>query len=1293
MTRKQSQPPLRIGIDFGFGFTGVALLDDDSRVLERAAATHRTRTADISQALQERRANRAMRRRVRSRRKRLRDFRALLKEMGFPPVLPAPDEEAKARPGNRLYAVAHWRGWDYAELAELLMEQPDDDAPPRPARMVREIDDFLKEQEIFPVPASRLKRGRPPKPARRESRDSKSFRDRQGAWEQAGKALENGDRPGADLLRWAELEISCLGGLAEAVCAARDAAERADANPDDDDLLAAAERARDESDSLRETLNGDDPEKISAWIEKRLDLVFGEIPKDRRGDLLREIMVRLGLADGREPHRAGKLYAPGRNRHRAKALDELREKLRKALRDAGRGDEYEKWKSRAEKILRDQRPKRVDNRKPGKCRALDAETGGRCKCNVPRRDHPEIRRILFETAARQMKIRPDGAAEFRELDDGEFHDLLACADFEKGEVNGEKWRDFFKRFPTPPAKRDEDGEALRTMRDQLRDIVRSGGKGRTALCRTHMAEKLQLLKDGQTESDRWQEISGERVLSRADAKPSLLHRADKICAEVRRMLAAAGFPDPRQAPLAHVGVESARFDIAALSAAEGRKMKKMKKSAYGKKRGRSRHAMARAQGDLCVFCGETLGADVTVDHVFARARRGGDAHKNRAAMCAACNTQKWKLGEVKLNPDALRALAENDPTKAEFLQALARGGEKIASEANLAAAQATMFGAKIIRGMLAEMLIGDLSRPENAKRMREIFPVQRAADLARVREKWFPAVNRQKRALRARVRDDEKNSGDAVVLQVGDDPKEIPGVLQNPDRPKPACLSVPAPGRLKITPAPGSECVETVWLERDDSRTLKILPSASRAKRGPWTFAAAGECEINLREQKIRGKLAAVDDEADPEKWPFAVLSRGDGILRIRADSPGECKLRFSGWPLRIVVRPAKDDPVRKYHHAVDAVVAAARVDWAKIARMARDAGERGERANAAFAQAIQNARPLDRNGKPFPDAAPPPEQNEWLLEDSISESGTKRSKTKREPWGIWKNPDDPDAPILVQRCRLDRLTRGDLKKITPAADEIRRALESAWAEIDSLPEEQREKFVTVVGTGPNKKECIAAEWFLQKRREAWAQVNALPPERRAQAVRVRTENRGGDDERQTEFIREKWFREDWENRAVLFLDPLRVRSVPLQVGANPRSPFAVRRRGVLHRFNRVEHWGEVVLWKNPDGTLDCVRRRPPFYRNRDNREWETEKRDGEWVEKKPPQDAEEIARFKRGDTVRIEGIEGCDQTKRKIKAEVGQWRVTKLGETGATLVALDDDARKTGKAEKFRDYRALRRA
>ena len=321
MTRKQNQPPLRIGIDFGFGFTGVALLDG-SRVLERVVARHRTDQADISQALQDRRANRAMRRRVRSRRKRLRDFRALLAEMGkaFRPVLPARTEAEKQRPGNRLYAVAHWRGWDYAELAELLMEQPDDDAPPRPARMVREIDDFLKEQEIFPVPASRLKRGRPPKPARKESRDSKSFRDRQGAWEQAGKTLENGDRPGADLLRWTELETSCLGGLAETVCAAGDAATRAEANPDDEVLLADAERARDESDELRETLNGDDPEKISAWIEKRLDLVFGEIPKDRRGDLLREIMVRLGLADGREPHRAGKLYAPGRNRHRAKAL-------------------------------------------------------------------------------------------------------------------------------------------------------------------------------------------------------------------------------------------------------------------------------------------------------------------------------------------------------------------------------------------------------------------------------------------------------------------------------------------------------------------------------------------------------------------------------------------------------------------------------------------------------------------------------------------------------------------------------------------------------------------------------------------------------------------------------------------------------------------------------------------------------------------------------------------------------------------------------------------------------------
>ena len=1365
MTRKKSSSPsLRIGVDFGFRFTGLALMDG-ARVLARVVATHRTGKADISQTLKERRANRAMRRRARSRRKRLRDFRALLKEIKIPAILPALDEKTKALPGNRLYAVAHWRGWDYAELVQLLMEEADDN--PKSTAKVREVDNFLKRQNVFPVPDRLLKQGK--KPTRGKGKTDNFLRAQTQAWEEAENArqqnrLREADaETEADLTRWVELQTSCLGGLADAFHDALDAEKKAEENPGDETLAAAAEENRDKAEALRELLDGEGEDKvsqISEWIDGRLDLVFdGELPEDKREKLRDEIMVRLGLDDGRKLHRDGKLYAPNRNRHRAKSLNELGEKLRLILRDEGREGEYEKWWERAEKILtRRQRPQKVDNRNPGKCPAVGEKTGVRCGNNLPRRDKPEIRRLLFEIAARQMNIRPEGAMESRKLTEDELRDLLACADFDKGEIDGKKWRDFFARLPTPPAKRDEDGEELRAMRDQLRDIVRSGKKNRTALCKKHMRETLQLLKEDKTESPRWSALHGRRILGRADAKPALLHRADAICAETRRMLAAAGFPQPRKAPVVHVGVESARFDIASLSANEGRKMKK---SAYGKKRGRPRHDMARAQNGLCILCGEAMGANVTVDHIFARARRGGDSHKNRAAMCAACNTRKWKFGEVQLHPDALNALAKNgQEAKAAFLQALAARGEKAASEVNLAAAQTTMFGAQIVRGMLAEELIGNLHKPENAKKMTAMFPVQRAADLARVREAWFPNINRQKRALRARkASEDEKKKKLCVDLCVDDEPEEVSGTLQNSETPLPSCVRVSAPGKLRIEPAPGRECVCTLWLEEERRETVNLQ--------------AGKEHAINLRRKGIQGKLAAANGEADREKWPFEILSREDGILTLRARDSGPCELLFNGRPLRVIVRPAKNDPVRDYHHAADAVVAAAKIDWGKIARMAADARKRNAKANDEFNRQLQNARPLDANGDPFPDSAPPEGDDQWLLPDRVFETGSKRAKTKREPLGLWKDPKNPDAPeILIQRCRLDRIARKDLNAIIPPADEIRQALEAAWREVGKMPEENRKQFVNATGSGEGRQEFLSDQWFLQKRRKAWDIVNALPPERRAEAVRIRRERDGGE----TEFIREQWFREDWKNRAAMFADPLRVRSVPLEVGRNvaqkkiaaltrkelaripdshaaersalgeafqnpqavlpgkqpetdrlnpewlaaldekdilhpdntaavpmrkkseddddrinPRDrAFAIQRRNATHRFDRVENWGETVLWKKPDGSLHFARRRPPFYRNRHNCEWETEKgKDGEWKEKKPETADEVIAHFKRGDRVRI--VEYGN-----IPKEEGLWRIVKLDKRGATLAPLDDDARRNlpnGQRVKNKSWGALRPA
>ena len=1164
MAQKESSHHLRLGVDFGFGFTGVALLDG-ARVLDRAVISH---GADISQLLQSRRENRAMRRRNRSRRKRLRDFRALLKEMKLAPILPAEDEETKNRPGNQLYGIAHWRGWDYAELDELLMEESENGTP-HATQTVRDVDNSLKKH----LSANRLKHCGKPK---KDKRDSSIER-----WEQAGKLLAEGKPPPPELLRYVELETSCLGELADAFRRAQEAKKEADKKSDDDDaLIAAAEKAQNYANELRNLLRGNEGipsfDKISDWIKERLDAVFdGEISDDERKILCDEILVRLGLKDvryGRDAHRTGKFYRPNRNRHRESALEELRGKMREILCDAGRKSEFEKWIKRAEAIINQrQRPMRVDNRRPGKCPALDEKTGVRCGCNVPRRDKPDIRRLLFEIEARQMNIVPKNKDEPRKLSENEIADLLACVDFEKHERHDEKWRAFFKRLPTPPRKSDEDGESLRNKKDQLRDIVCSGKKGRTGYCRKHLAEKIRLLKNDETEGSRWAALHGERILGRADATPSLLYRVDKILSVVRKMLADAKIADPK---IEHIGVESARFDIAALSSlkVEGRKLKK---AAYSKPRGRPLKSLSDAQNGLCLFCGETMGANATVDHIFARARKGGDSWKNRAAMCAACNTQKWKFADVRLNPKAMDALAENEPGKAEFLRMRMDKSESLYSQ-NFSAAQATMLGGRIIRGALAEMLCGD----ENAAKDKKIFPIERAADLACLRKGWFPEINRKKRAHRL-----SESSDGGVKVNVGETKEiKIPGELQNPDE-MPDFISVKN-GAWILSPEAGHEGAVYLWLNHEDRRNLKILPQKSRAKPGGWTIRADEWSEINLWEAKIQGRLESVDGESNREKWPFK-YRRESGALKILAENPGSHELVFSGKLLRIFINLAVGDTARKYHHAIDAIIAAAPADWNRIARMAKNAKTRSRKAADVFEEEIKKARPLTCDGKPYPDSSPEHSSDDWLIEQKADKSGFNRAKTKREPLGFWKDPQTKKT-IIVQRKPLDRLPRKNIPDITDAAIGIREALQKAWEEIDSFPPEKREKFVEKISGKSG--ECISHRWFLE-----------LPESH--------------------------------------ILHPKNTRSVPVKIG-KPERAFIVKRKGpdgkpVLHRFDREEYWGEVAVWEI-NGKRVFSRRRPPFYVNADNpQEWENDKAPPENIKDK------NIFYVRRGKRVRIDDEDG----------------------------------------------------
>ena len=1187
---------LKLGADFGYRWTGLALLDGENRVLACAVTEHR---GDVSQTLQSRRENRAMRRRARSRR-RLRDFRALLAEMEIPPQLDNPTAGKGgeiASHGNRLYALAQWRGWDWAELEELLLEE-DDDGKPRQTETVRLADDYLKAQS--PQPPLRGLRGT----ARRGERESpKDFERRLDERRRAAEAVASGETAPPEWLRHLELRESCLGELYALVRAARDAATDAVKNPDDEDIRRAAVEKSQAAEGLRGRLHN--IENIGEWIDERLRIIFAEkwpeVSGDRRDRMRGRLLALLGLEDGRDAFQKGGLYRPHRNRHRDKA----KEKLRKLLRRAGR----EEWFARAAAVL--DRPyrrskARSDNRRPGKCPARKPD-GKRCGCNVPLRARPDVRELLFHIEARQMKVRPRDGDEFRNLSEDELRTLAECADFQAATMDDEREAAFFAEL-RPRREREEN----RGKREALRDIAAGKMPGRAAFCRAHLAEKRDLLKNGDTEGDRWAALHQMRVLGPEDAPPSLRCKVDAVCAAVLRMIKSIG-ADP--AAVSRVAVESARFDIAALSAAEGRKLKK---SDYGKKRTRAREDLAAEQNNLCAYCGETLRFGWTVDHAFPRAAGGGDAAKNRVAACAACNIEKWQFANLRLNSKTLAALRVRNPAKAKFLETAVRQKRALAS-AKMSAAQQTMTGGKILRGALARALFGDSEAAADLQR----FPVLRAADAAMLRQRWFPNIHRQKRALRApdfalRVEVEKTRETDAEWGDIHPDPRPpVPNFIRPADN-----------GKILLAPQPGDEGRFRVPL-KDDIQPLKILPATARKRNlAAWESVAGQEREIDLAAAGVRGLLSAVDGHSPtapecPIEW-----RRDGGTLAVRDNRPGERRLAFSR-ELLVAVVPKTGDPVRRYHHAADAVVAAAAAgaDWEKIVRMERDISRRTPRQQRQFWKIADSGRPRTPNGEPFPDQAPDNE-DEFLLSKPAAKTGPRRAKTGRQPLALAKIN---GKQFLVQRVPLDRLPRADIQKnfpqpgaIVPAAKTVRDQLRKAWNDIQALPAERRAE---AVNSDNDRREFISQQWFL-----------ALPRDHT--------------------------------------LHPRRTRSVPVVKFQDPRVAFAVRRGTALHRFKREEDWGEVVPWQTPDGRDGFCRRRPKWYRNNLNPEWDDSPEKG-FIP--PPDGATLLPAFRRGMRVR------CD--------EPGLWRIKELGVYAALLPASPQARRATESAPKHAKTEDLRLA
>ena len=1149
--KRNKSAELRIGADFGPGHTGLAVLDGGNRVLARAVVVHR---ADVSDTLKTRRANRAMRRRAESRRRRLRDFRVLLDEMGIPPRLRESQNESReafrarvSRVGNKLHALAHRRGWDWAELEELLVERPQK-GPPRKTALVREADDFLKKR----VPPGMLQAvDGPPKRNFRRGESESDLKRRVAEWQSVVALLENGKHPDDKLLRFARLRQTCLGELAEAEQAAHK-------NPDDPD-------ARDCAEDIRRQLGGG-RRSIVAWLDSRVRAAFGgEAPDEPELAPIRDnLLARLGLTDGKAAFDRGEIFTPHRNRHRDEMLRELNELLAQAETEnaaAAPPQTWRRWKQRARAALnRQYRQKRFANRNPGKCAARTPD-GERCNRNLPKRG--KVRELLFDEQALQMRV-VDGDGEIRNLRPDELAELKQCVNFRKGTIrDDEKWRAFFKRLP-PPKSADDDGDESQAKPDQLRAVAKGPGEGRVrALCRDCLRKKVALLKvpkDGDERGDdwneRWNALHGETIYGPEDAPPSLRQKTDAVCGRVSRMLreVRARHPELRTAEVVHIGVERAAFDISAISSPSGKRPNK--KSAYQKSRGRDIDDLASEQDGFCIYCDNPLGLSRTVDHVGPRRRGGGDSAVNRVAMCAHCNILKGKKREFRFAEKATAALRRNNPEKADHLK---KNAGRIA---NLSAPQQTMFGAKVLRGALAEALLGDRERAKD-------FPVVRARDTALLRERWFPNIHRQKRALRA-----DRNDG-FIVVESGGNADGIKGDL-NPGHPQFAEQS--EPGKIALAPNPGDE--------------------------GIWNLALA------------------------------------------------------DGGELRVAVVPPDDSPVREYHHIVDAIVAAANVDWKKIARLERDIRDLPFPRRRKFWQTVEGQADSGRPAGPLAADAVVGEPEEWMFRDKTDKSGPNRARTKRQPLRKVlpaRTAEKDRDEILVQRKPLHEIARADIPKIPDSARLIREALQAAWKSIDAVDSADDKKAATPDG------KRIAPEWFLQKQREARQQVDALPPEERDRALVIRDGR---------EVIRDRWFREDWENRAVLFLQPHRVRSVSLRTGLSANVAFAVRSakdpETTAHtHFFPPENpaWDSAAVWteKNKLGkpARKLSRRRAKFYRGPENK---SGKRDplkwDEWESGVPPENA---AALRRGCQVRLETAPGL-------------WRLNEIRRDGRATLAPDND-------------------
>lgn len=978
--RYENMDKIRIGIDFGYKYTGVSVLNSDNKILDYKVITHRT---DISKTLLNRRTNRSSHRRKHTQNVRLRNFYALLKGMGI-----EPQQQNHNFIGSKLYAMAHRRGWDYSSLIELLI-----DDKKGITSTVRTIDKLLIDEFNAPHNVEeKIKKG-------------KKYTIK-------------------------KINTTCLGELAEYQKQIKDNQKTIDRSKETEQKKTLANRNKQEAElkygELHYKLDNAGLDEIKEYIEARLKAVGIK----QTTEALDYTLVLLGLNIGEKLHKAGKLYTPHKNRHRNELIKDLKEKMQVAFKELEAiqiAEQFaskqntkieliqEEWLKNAVAILdpnnpqrgnnnanrkknnKDIRPSRFENRHTGKCPAK-LENGKRCNCNLPKKSRADIRALQFEIEAKQMNIETDNGT--RKLIDDELTVLINCVDFENAELvnQGDDWNAFFDQHKTPRVKGDARGK-----KDILKDMAIGSQAGRSGLCKTHLQEKLTLLNSEETQGKDWGRLHQERLLSiySNDAPPSIRQKIEVVISTLKQMLKQQKY-DIKNLPIEHIGIETARFDISALAQNEGKRLKNKKD--YQTKTNISIQDIKDEQGGKCIYCGNNLGF-ATIEHIFAKSLGGSSKALNRAAAHDICNINKGNETTFQIDKNVLQTLKENNLKKYNFIQkGIKNNWHKV--DTSLAGAQHTMFGAKLLKGSLIDAFaLEQLSELET----QQIFPKVKPRETSFLRRQWFPLIDKQKSVIRYKKKDNI----------------EVMEITIN-----------------KTTPTP----LKIKWSKKIDDIIIKL---DKPEKLKSW-----------IKHQTVNRETTITIDESHQFK-------QGDeSILSYRFNAFSETTSDKQYKQIHIIIKPAKNDGVYEFHHAIDAIVSAVNIDWDALNRINTEFMPNDKNYWRKFNKAVGDVRSsiklksIKINGKNDFIA---PNKNLFLKENKQDQSRIKCSKTDTQALSL-KNDK------ITQRKMLYKIKENGVKNIQ--SNRIKSLMVEAFDKIKIMPDDEKNIYLS-------KDNTITQDYFL----------------------------------------------------------------------------------------------------------------------------------------------------------------------------------------------------------------------